>query len=324
MSSAPPFRFGTLTMSGDRATTANFATRAEDLGFDVIVTADHLTWTRDALTTLMFLADMTQGIHVGSFVMCVDFHHPVMLGRALANLDEFSDGRLEIGLGAGYIRDEYERAGINLAPGRVRFERLQEATAIVKAMLISDEVTYDGCHFQLNAQMAVPRPRQRPHPPILLGGGGPKLLEWAAREADIVSMIPRSLPTGNARLSGMATTAVHRQSSIVRQAAHGRPTAPTLNAMLWHLEVTTNRRAAASRWLDSMRNGTARLAGAFTYDREMSVEDVLDSPFLAFGTPGEIAEHLRRVREDVGISYWILVPALVEPFLPVLETLKGE
>ena len=206
----------------------------------------------------------------------------------------------------------------------MRLERLQEATAIVKAMLVSEEVTYAGRHFQLNAQMAAPRPRQRPHPPILLGGGGPKFLEWAAREADIVSMIPRSHPAGNARLSGMATTAVHAQAAIVGRAAQGRPTAPLLNAMLWHMEVTTNRRDAARRWLDGMRNGTARLAGAVTYDREISVEEVLDSPFLAFGTPGEIAEHFRKVREQMGISYWILVPMLVEPFVPVLEALKSE
>jgi probable F420-dependent oxidoreductase len=321
--SAPAFRFGTLVMPGDRDTMLTFARWTQDVGLDVIVTADHLSWTPDALTTLMFLADVTDRIRIGSYVMCIDFHQPVVLARALANLDELSGGRLEIGLGAGYIRQEYESAGITLAPGMVRFERLQEATTILKAMLAEDRVTYQGRHFQVVDQLAVPRPRQRPRPPILLGGGGPKMLAWAASEADIVSLTPRSSPAGNARLSGMGAKAVHEQAAIVHRVAADRQVPPMLNAMLWHLELTSNRREAARRWLDSIRHGTAPLAVAFAKDEETTVDDILESPFLAFGTPAEIAEHLLRARSETGISYWTLVPRIVEPFLSVLEILKG-
>jgi len=310
-------------MPGDRATTMKFARWAETAGFDVIVTADHLTWTPDALTTLMFLADVTERIRVGSYVMCVDFHHPAVLARALLNVDELSEGRLEIGLGAGYIRQEYEAAGIVLAQGGTRFERLQETTAILKEMLANDTASFTGRHFRLVNQMAMPRPRQQPRPPLLLGGGGPRILEWAAREADIVSLVPRSSPEGNARLSGMASSAVAQQVSVVREAAQGRDRPPVLNAMLWHLEVSPNRREAASRWLGSMRNRTFPLAVAFTHDRDLSVDDILDSPFLAFGTEAEITEHFKRVRDELGISYWTLTPRIAEPFLPVLEELRS-
>ena len=119
-------------------------------------------WTPDALTTLMFLADATERIRVGSYVMCVDFHHPAVLARALLNLDELSDGRLEIGLGAGYIREEYEAAGIALASGATGLERLQETTAILKEMLVKETGSFAGRHFQLANQMALPRPVSSP------------------------------------------------------------------------------------------------------------------------------------------------------------------
>ncbi|MEZ5260715.1 MAG: LLM class flavin-dependent oxidoreductase [Acidimicrobiales bacterium] len=189
---AASFRFGGLTTAGPREATEQFARTAETVGLDTILMADHLIEIADAPTSLMFMADQTDRIRIGTYVMCADFRHPVVMARGLANIDELSGGRLEVGLRAGYLRREYEAAGIPLASGTVRLARLQETTAIVKAMLTTSPVEFTGNHFALSGQVAFPVARQRPRPPFLIGGGGPKLLSWAAAEADIVSFVPQS------------------------------------------------------------------------------------------------------------------------------------
>lgn len=320
---AASFRFGGLTTAGPRQATIEFARTAEAVGLDTVLMADHLTEMADAPTSLMFMADHTERVRVGTYVMCADFRHPVVLARSLANIDELSGGRLEVGLGAGYLRLEYDAAGIPLASGAVRLARVQETTTIVKAMLAASPIDFNGSHFTLAGQVAFPLARQRPHPPFLIGGGGPKLLSWAATEADIVSFVPQSAAGGNLRVSTMTGSAVDERVALVRRAAGQRADALELNTLLWHLDITTDRRGAAERWLDSVRNQSAPYTRAFTFDSDVTADDILDSPYVAFGTVEDVVEHFRGIRARTGISYWALMPHHIKAFVPVLEALKA-
>lgn len=317
------FRFAFATNGGDRADVIRQIRQAESAGFDTIVCGDHLRSVADPLTTLMFVADQTDALRICPWVACNDFRHPVVLARSLANLDELSGGRLDIGLGAGYLVAEYEAAGMKLDPGPRRLARLKEATAIVKAMMESSPVDFDGQEYQLEQQISFPLARQRPSPPLLLGGGGPKMLAWAGTEADIVSIIPQSAPAGNLLLSTVAASAARERADIVKTSAGSRFEAVTLNTLLLHAEVTTDRRTAAEQWLDGVRTGSTAFAAAFTADAEIGVDEVLESPYFAFGTVHEIAEHLRCCRETMHFSYWVVYPHLFDAVAPALEHLAG-
>lgn len=315
------FRFAFATNGGSRADVLAQVRHAESAGYDTIVCGDHLRNMADPLTTLMFVADHTETMRICPWVACNDFRHPVVLARSLANLDELSGGRLDIGLGAGYLVVEYESAGIVLDSGPRRLARLKEATTIVTAMMERSPVDFDGRHYRLDQQVSFPLARQRPRPPLLLGGGGPKMLAWAATEADIVSIIPQSAPAGNLLLSTAAASAAQERVDVVKAAAGARFDAVTLNTMLLHAEITTNRHGAAQRWLDAVRNRSTPFAAAFTFDADIGVDELLRSPYFAFGTVPEIADHLRRCRETMHVSYWVVYPHLVDTFAPVLALL---
>lgn len=315
------FRFAFATNGGDRADVANQIHRAESAGFDTIVCGDHLRNVADPLTTLMFVADHSESMRICPWVACNGFRHPVVLARSLANLDELSAGRLDIGLGAGYLVAEYESSGIQLDPGPRRLARLKEATTIVKAMMNNSTVDFEGQEYRLKQQISFPLARQRPSPPLLLGGGGPKMLAWAATEADIVSIIPQSAPAGNLLLSTTSASAARERAAIVKASAGNHFEAITLNTLLLHAEVTTDRRVAAERWLEGVRTGSTAFAGAFKVDAEIGVHEILESPYFAFGTVGEIADHLRYCRETMDFSYWVIYPHLFDAVAPVVEHL---
>jgi probable F420-dependent oxidoreductase len=298
--------------------------RAESAGYDTIVCGDHLRNVADPLTTLMFVADHTETMRICPWVACNDFRHPVVLARSLANLDQLSGGRLDVGLGAGCLVAEYESAGITLDPGPRRLARLKEATTIVKSMMETSPVDFDGKEYRLTQQVSFPLACQRPRPPLLLGGGGPQMLAWAATEADIVSIIPQSGPAGNLLLSTVAASAARARVDTVRAAAGVRLNALTLNTLLLHAEVTTDRRAAAEGWLDGIRSGSTPFAAAFSFDADIGVDELLESPYFAFGTVSEIADHLRHCRETMEFSYWVVYPHLFDAFAPVLEMLLAD
>lgn len=121
----------------------------------------------------------------------------------------------------------------------------------------------------------------------------------------------------------MTGSAVDARVALVRRAAGERADELALNTLLWHLDITADRRSAAKRWLDSVRNQSGAYTRAFTFDSEVTAEDILDSPYFAFGTVEDIVEHFRAMRARTGISYWALMPHHIEPFLPVLEALKA-
>src|SRR4051812_7613242 len=182
-----PFRFGVSVWHvASRADLAEKARKIEALGYDTLSFPDHLNERIAPLPALVAAAAATSRLRLGTSVLNNDLRHPVLVAREAAAVDLLTDGRLQLGLGAGSIRSEYDQAGFGFDPGSVRVERLGEAGRIIRKLLDGDEVPFSGRHYRIAGHSIAPHPIQKPHPPILIGGNGRQLLTLAAMEADIV------------------------------------------------------------------------------------------------------------------------------------------
>src|SRR5688572_19483996 len=186
-----PFRFATGGGTSDRARLVENARAAESMGYSTYLIADHLQDQAGPVPALATVAAVTSHLRIGTIVFNNDLRHPAVLAQDLATLDLLSEGRLEIGLGAGWNVDEYTRAGLSFDKHAVRFERMRESMAVLKGLLGDGTFSFAGRHYQIHEMDGLPKPWQRPHPPFLIGGGGRKMLEFAAREAQIVGLAPR-------------------------------------------------------------------------------------------------------------------------------------
>lgn len=306
-----PFRFGVNTWSaGSSREWVDRARRLEALGYTTLFMADHLADTLAPLTALAVAAHAAPTLRVGTFVLNNDFRHPVVVAREIATLDLLTDGRVELGLGAGYADTEYLEAGIPFDEGAVRVKRLGEAAAIITRLLAGETVTFRGSHYQIAGHRIYPLPVQRPRPPILIGGNGKQLLTLAAREADIVSLTGATfLPGGSVSLSGFSEAAVSERIEWIRSAASQRSTSPTLNILVQHVVIAETPRKAAE-WL----------APQFT---RLTVDEALESPFLLLGPAEHLVETLQARRERWGISYVVVFDRSVEDFAPIVARLAG-
>ena len=307
---ARPFRFGVTVPSVSAGSAwAEKARRVEQLGYSVLAVPDHFRDQLAPVPALTAAALATTRLRVGSLVFCNDFRHPVVLAKEAATLDVLSSGRFELGLGAGWLRAEYDQAGIRFdAPG-TRVERLEEAVTIVKGLLAGERVTFTGRHYSIADLEGRPVPVQRPHPPVLIGGGGQRTLSLAAREASIVGFVPRALKDG----SGLDRTdfgeaALRQKIQWVRATAGDRFDSLELNALIQAVVVSDQRTHTADQ-----------LAARFKVARDL----VLESPYVLLGTIDEIGDTIRQRRERYGISYLTVFERDMEAFAPVVEGLAG-
>ena len=182
------FRFGVQTSrSASREEWVAKARKIEDLGFSTLLMPDHFEDQYAPVPALMAAADATTTLRIGTLVFDNDYKHPVVLAKETATLDVLSGGRLELGIGAGWMSSDYDQAGMAYdAPGE-RIARLKEGLAVIKGLFADEPVAFDGKHYRVHMN-GLPKPIQRPHPPILIGGGGKRVLSYAAREADIVGV----------------------------------------------------------------------------------------------------------------------------------------
>ncbi len=193
-----PFRFGLSTHRPRRkAEWMAFARRVEDAGFDSLKISDHFGARPAIAPALVLAAEATSRLRVGSFVYDNDFRHPALLAQEVATIDLLTDGRFDFGIGAGWLKSEYDAAGIAFDPGSVRVERLAEAVQLLKQLLAGEPVTFSGRYYQAKELSAGFKTVQQPHPRLTIGGGGRRLLTLAAREADEVSLMPRSRADGS-------------------------------------------------------------------------------------------------------------------------------
>ena len=307
-----PFRFGVNVWSaGSRAEWMDKARKAEELGYSVLTVPDHLAGFFAPMPALMSAAAATTRLRVGTNVLNNDFRHPVLVAREAATADVLTDGRFQIGLGAGHMKSEYDETGLHFDAGGARVERLAEAVSIVKSLLRGEDVTVAGRYYRVSGHKIHPLPIQRPHPPILIGGNGRQLLTLAAREADIVGLSGITFRRGGAErdLSGWRTADVDQRIQLVREAAGDRYETLELNALVQTVVVTDDRRKTAeelaTRW------------------PQLSPREILDSPYVLIGTVDQQVEDLRARRERWGISYWAIFEPYMDVLAPVVSKLAG-
>jgi probable F420-dependent oxidoreductase len=303
------FRFGVLDFAAaSREAWIAKARKAEALGYATFLVPDHFTRQFAPLIALMAAADATRTLRVGSFVCNNDFRHPAVLAKEVATLDLLSDGRFEFGLGAGWARAEYEQLGLPFERPGVRLRRLAEAVRVIKALLADGPAALAGDHYALAGATGFPQPVQRPHPPILMGGSGRRMLTLAAREADIVSFALQYSSADRGHGEG-TTAALARMVAWVRQAAGERFSALELNAFIFDVVVTDNRRQAV-----------AALAEKYG----VSPEEVPTQTHALVGSVEQISEQLHMWREHFGLSYVCVVgEEAMEAFAPVVARLAG-
>ncbi|HTE66310.1 MAG TPA: TIGR03621 family F420-dependent LLM class oxidoreductase, partial [Candidatus Binatia bacterium] len=219
-----PFRFGVTVPTISSGTGwAERARRVEQLGYSMLVVPDHFRNQLASVPALTAAALATTRLRVGSLVFSNDFRHPAVLATEAATIDVLSGGRFELGLGAGWLRAEYEQTGIRYDSARTRIERLEEAVTIVKGLLAGERVTFTGRHYSIADLEGRPAPVQRPHPPILIGGGGQRTLSLAAREASIVGLVPRARRDGSGLdMTDLSDAATREKLEWVRSAAGDR------------------------------------------------------------------------------------------------------
>jgi probable F420-dependent oxidoreductase len=191
-----PFRFGVqLSNASSGASWRDLARTIEDLGYSTLFIPDHFDDQFGPLVALTVAAEATTDLKVGSLVFGNDYRHPIVLAKEIATLDLMSEGRVEFGLGAGWMTTDYEQSGINNDPPGVRISRMAESLTIMKSLWSTGAATFAGEHYTVSGAVGAPLPHSRPHPKIIIGGGGRRVLGIAAREADIVGVNP-SLAAG--------------------------------------------------------------------------------------------------------------------------------
>jgi probable F420-dependent oxidoreductase len=306
-----PFRFTVQASHLDSPEALRpLARRAEDLGVAVLTVADHLDDQLAPVAGLMAAADATTDLRVGSLVFANDYRHPAVLAKEAATVDRLSGGRLEFGLGAGWMAADYHAAGIPMDPPSVRIERLEEALVVIQALWSGDPVHHQGPHYRIDGLTSSPAPAQQPHPPVVIGGGGRRILEVAARRADIVHLNP-TLTAGviDHRAGPSATAqATERKLGWVRDAAGDRFDRLELGVRI-HLAFVTDDRDALFE----------AMAGGFG----LTPEEARDTPHALCGTIDQIAEDLEVRRERFGISNIGLSASSMEDLAPLITRMAG-
>jgi len=307
------FRFGiNLRDAKSRADWQDKARKVEALGYSALLVPDHLAPMLATVPAVVSAADATTRLRVGTNVLNNDLRHPVLLAREAATLDLLTDGRLELGLGAGYMRVEYDQAGLRFDRGGIRVERLAEAVEIIKVLLSGAEVNFAGQHYRVTGHRIHPLPVQRPHPPIIIGGNGPRLLTLAANEADTVNLTGITFTRGGTSpdMSGWKVAGVDERLRVIRQAAGPRFGRLELSAQIQRVVVTDRRREAAEDLRKSWQ--------------QLSVEEILEAPYVLIGTVDEMVEALHARRERWGLSYFVTFEPYLEILAPVVTALAGK
>jgi len=305
---ARAFRFAAMV---SRARSAEhwreIARRAEALGYDTLLMPDHITDQLAPIAALAAAAAATTTLRIGSFVFDNDYRNPVMLAKEATTLDLLSGGRLEFGLGAGWNTSDYRQLGIRYDAPKVRVDRMEEALTLIKRLWTEEKVTHEGTHYRVREAVVLPRPTQRPHPPVMIGGGGRRMLGIAAREAQIVALAPAVNTTGGPKLGTVTVGSVAHRIAFLRRA----PRFPDLelNVIVFDAGVT-----------DSARSIVAALAARL----KSAVTAIVETPFFMFGSRASLIEDLVARRERLGISYIALPGAQMRAFAPVVAALRGK
>jgi probable F420-dependent oxidoreductase len=312
MTAPRPFRFGVQISRAESSTQwQEKARRAEGLGYNVLLMPDHLAGQLAIGPALAVAANVTTTLRIGTLVWQNELRHPALLAQEAATLDVLSDGRFEFGIGAGgSFLPDYEWTGIPFDPPGTRVSRLEESLRVVKGVFSDAPLTYTGNYYTITDYDGLPKPIQRPHPPIFIGGGGPRMLALAAREANIIGLLPAMVAAGGQfQMEQCTSDAVAAQIATIRQAAGSRFADLELNILLQRLIVT-----------DDARQASEELSQEWT---PLTPEQILDTPSLLLGTLDAIVERIVERRQRLGISYIVVFEKDMEAFAPVVARLAG-
>ena len=305
------FRFGLkFRTATDSASLAEMARRAEAIGYSTILVSDHPTHPQLApLAAATALACATTQLRVGSSVLANDFRHPVVLAKEIATLDLISGGRVELGIGTGWKQAEYESMGLAFDAASQRIERLREALAILRGFWSGKPCALDGKHYSIRELSGFPMPVQDPLP-ILIGGGGRKLLSLGACEADIVGVNPAARSGAHDAATDLDSTEAATDEKLrwIEEAAGARMKELEL-CMQVYADCVTQSRAEGDRVL------AARYA--------FSLEEARKVPYAWVGSVDEICEGLEEKREKWGVSYWVVPEQAMETMADVVGRMSG-
>lgn len=304
------FRFGIqLHSAATGEDWAALARRAEDLGYATLFLPDHFGDQLAPVPALMAAADATTELRVGTLVFDNDYKHPVVLAKELATIDRLSGGRLEVGLGAGWMRSDYDQSGIPMDPPGVRVDRMEEGIAVLRGCFGPGPFSFEGRHYRITGYDGRPKPQQDP-PPLIIGGGARRVLSIAGREADIVGINP-SIHSGQvdaaAARDGVATQ-TDEKIRWVREAAGDRYANLEIN-MLQFAGIVTDDRAGTAEMM-------APLFG-------LPPEEVETYPHACIGSVEQIVEDLHARRERWDVSYVVFQGDSMEAMAPVVAALRG-
>lgn len=280
------------------------------MGYAAFYVPDHFGDQLAPFTALQAVADATTNLRVGPLVLDNDYRHPVVTAKEAATLDVLSDGRLDFGIGAGWLMTDYEQAGMPYDSPGVRIERLDEAIQVIKGLFRGEAFSFSGKHYTIKNLEGKPLPAQRPHPPFLIGGGGRKMLQLAAREADLINVnfdLREGAPNANVAKTGLAEV-TDQKLGWVRDAAGERMKDIELGVWILQAHVTEER--------ESLASALAPRVG-------LAPADVLASPHILVGTIEQIAEDLVERRERYGISHIAIPGDAAEALAPLVERLAG-
>ncbi|MGZ4675101.1 MAG: TIGR03621 family F420-dependent LLM class oxidoreductase [Acidimicrobiia bacterium] len=312
-----PFRFGVHSSDAAPGSAWIEAARGiERLGFSTLFLRDHFDTQLGPIAAMSAAAVATETLRIGCLVHANDYRHPVVLAKELATIDHLSSGRVEIGLGAGWMAPDYEQAGMPFDPPGVRVSRLEEAVTIVKALMAGGPVDVKGDHYTVTGHELYPPPVQSP-PPLMIAGGGPRMLRLAAREADIVGLNPARKSNAaweDQNLPDATADATDRKIGWLRDAAGGRYADLELSIVVPFVLVTDDREATA-----------AAIAAGLPPDpeAELTAEGVLASPHVLIGSVDQICATLVERRDRWDLSYYVFNDDSLDAVAPVVAQLAG-
>jgi probable F420-dependent oxidoreductase len=308
------FRFAaqlSTTATGTAAAWSEQARRAEAIGYSALLMPDHFGDQLAPVPALAAAAGATTELRIGALVFGNDYRHPCVLAKEAATLDVLSGGRFELSLGAGWMRTDYEEAGMAYDEPKVRVERFEEAVQVLQGLLRTEgPFSFSGRHYQVRDHSLRPRPGQKPGPPLIIGGGGKRVLSFAGRHADIVSInVNLAAGTGGAETAPNATPERTREKiAWVKEAAGDRFDELELNALIGFVMVTDD---------------GAGVAEAMAPHFGIGPDEALHIPLALLGTLEQMTEELQWRREEYGISYWSIESDSWEALGPVVSALAG-
>ena len=316
-----PFRFLASLPSAPQPLSAwrDQILKAEDSGYSTIAVADHFTQgsTIEPVVAMCAAASVTTRLRVLCTVFGNDYRHPVLVHRSMALLDVLSEGRVEVGLGAGWMQSDYEAAGIPYDPPGVRITRFHEAVKVVKGLFGDAPFSFAGDHYTIRALDGLPKPTQKPHPPLMIGGGGRRVLGIAGREADIVSISVTSTPSGE-----IIPEKIAREMSaegIAEKIGWIRSGAEAAGRRLEDLELQLSVVCTLTDTADQARTALDTLAKTYGADPAQ----VEKSPTVVVGSLEQCVETLQERRERLGISYISFLFSEPTAVAPLVARLSG-